>query len=107
MKRVLSECLIFVAAAALQLLGGRSVCILPFQLQELTPYAGISCQEQSLNESSKNSVVSGDVSLLLAQLLQHVRCACRRVWGQEPSAALPGVSATQGLHNAAGLADRP
>ena len=31
---------------------------------------------------------------------------CRRVWGQEPSAALPGVSATQGLHNAAGLADR-
>ena len=30
---------------------------------------------------------------------------CRRVWGEEPSAALPGVSATQGLHNAVGLAD--
>ncbi len=30
---------------------------------------------------------------------------CRRVWGQEPSAALPGVSATHRRHNAAGLAD--
>jgi len=60
----------------------------------------------TIQESSKNSVVSVHVSLLLAQLLQHVRCACRRVWGQEPCAALPGVSATQGLHNAAGLADR-
>ncbi len=60
-----------------------------------------------IQELSTNSIVSVAVSLLLAQLLQHVRCACRRVWGQEPSAALPGVSATQGLYNAASLANRP
>ncbi len=61
--------------------------------------------KNKVQERSKNSIVSSDISLQLAQLLQQVRCACRRVWGQEPCAALPGVSATQGLHNAAGLAD--